>query len=124
MIGCMCISVFPYYNNKTHTNGFKKRPVLVIGQADGGDYVCLPVSRITQSEHIDKIYDIEINPTTVPLANLKQRSYIRTHKQSVVHKAALVKPVVDFKIEYANVFQEVLDKVELFQTTMLTVARR
>ncbi len=124
MIGCMCISVFPYYDNKTHTNSFKKRPVLVIGQADGGDYVCLPVSRVTRSEHIDRIYDIEINPATVPLANLKQRSYIRTHKQSVVHKATLVKAVVDFKTEYAGIFQEVLDKVELFQVTMLTAARR
>lgn len=90
----------------------------------GGDYVCLPVSRVTRSEHIDRIYDIGINPATVPLANLKQRSYIRTHKQSAVHKATLVKAVVDFKTEYAGIFQEVLDKVELFQATMLTAARR
>lgn len=124
MIGCICISVFPYYDIKTHANGFKKRPVLVIGQADGGDYVCLPISRVTRSEHIDATYDVAISPNTVPLANLTQTSYIRTHKQTVVNSAALVKTVVNFKVEYAKIFQEAISKVELFQTIMLKQARK
>lgn len=124
MIGCMCISIFPYYDIKSHANGFKKRPVLVIGQADSGDYVCLPVSRVTRSEHIDAVYDVAISPNTVPLANLTQTSYIRTHKQTVVNNAALVKTVVDFKAEYAEIFQKVISKVELFQTTMLKQAKK
>lgn len=123
MIGCMCISVFPYYDIKRHANGFKKRPVLVIGQADSSDYVCLPISRVTRSEHIDAVYDVTVSPNDVPFANLKQTSYIRTHKQTVVNNAALVKTVVDFKAEYAGIFQQVISKVELFQTTMLKQAK-
>lgn len=122
MIGCMCISVFPYYDIKTHSNGFKKRPVLVIGQADSSDYVCLPISRVTRSEHIDAIYDVAISPNAVPLANLTQTSYIRTHKQTVVNNAALVKSVVNFREEYTEIFRDVISKVELFQTTMLKQA--
>lgn len=124
MIGCMCISIFPYYDIKSHANGFKKRPVLVIGQADSGDYVCLPISRVTRSEHIDAVYDVAVSPDVVPLANLSQISYIRTHKQTVINKAALAKVVVDFKTEYAGIFQEVISKVETFQAIMIKQARK
>ena len=124
MIGCMCISIFPYYDIKSHANGFKKRPVLVIGQADSGDYVCLPISRVTRSEHIDAVYDVAISPNAVPLANLTQKSYIRTHKQTVVNNAALVKTVVNFKAEYAEIFKTIISKVKLFQMTMLKQAER
>ena len=123
MIGCMCISVFPYYDIKTHKNGFKRRPVLVIGKADAGDFVCLPISRVTRSEHIDKVYDIAITPNSVPMANLTQVSYIRTHKQTVINSASLVKTVVNFKVEYADIFCEVISKVDLFQSAMLKQAR-
>lgn len=55
----------------------------------------------------------------VPLMNLSQDSYIRTHKQSVVHFAELVCEIVDFKSEYLEVYLKVMAKVEEFQKKLI-----
>lgn len=115
MIGKAYISTFQFYNNHTHKMEFKNRPILIVGQADSTDYVVLPISRVTNYANLDHNYDIPIDPAVVPLMNLKQRSYIRTHKQSVIHLGELTKEIVDFKKEYPDIYINVIAKMEEFQ---------
>ena len=79
---------------------FKKRPVLIIGQADTKDYVVLPISRVTNQNHIDSYYDVKLEPADFPLMNLTQKSFVRTHKQMIINLGELVKEIVDFRVEY------------------------
>lgn len=58
MIGWYCIATFPYYDNQNNRNAFKRRPMLVIGQADTSDFVTLPISKVSYRENIDIEYDI------------------------------------------------------------------
>lgn len=43
--------------------------------------------------------------------NLTQRSYIRTHKQSVVHLGELTREIVDFRSEYEDMYLDVISKI-------------
>ena len=122
MVGKAYVSVFPFYDNKASKMSFKRRPVLVVGKADSGDYVILPISRITNQSNLDSYYDVPIEPTDVPLLNLVQTSYIRTHKQSVVHEGELAKEIVDFKNEYEEIYLDVLCKMEKFQRELIANA--
>ncbi len=119
MIGYAYISSFPYYDMQSRQTRFKNRPVLVIGQADSKDYVVLPISRVSIRAHLDPRYDVEVNPGDVPLMNLHSTSYIRTHKQTVLYAASLVRPIVDFRTEYPDAYVDVIAKVEEFQKNML-----
>lgn len=119
MIGYAYVSSFPYYDKYMQQTRFKNRPVLVIGRADDKDYVILPISRVTSRIHLDEYYDVEIDPPRVPLMNLHSTSYIRTHKQSVLHVASLVQSIVDFRTAYEDVYLDVIAKVEEFQKNMI-----
>lgn len=119
MIGKAYISLLPYYDRTSHQMRFKKRPILIIGQSDASDFVILPISRVTNAANIDLEYDIKITPETVPLMNLKQTSYIRTHKQLVIHFGEITKEIVDFKKEYPDIYLEVLAKMEQFQNSII-----
>ena len=50
MIGMFCVATFPYYDTSTGRNKFKKRPMIILGQADSSDYVTLPVSKVSIKE--------------------------------------------------------------------------
>ena len=119
MIGYAYVSSFPYYDMQTRQMRFKNRPVLVIGRADSKDYVVLPISRVTNRAHLDAHCDVEVKPGDVPLMNLHSTSYIRTHKQTVLYAASLIRPIVDFRTEYPDVYIDVIAKVEEFQKNML-----
>ncbi len=56
---------------------------------------------------------------TVPLMNLTQRSYIRSHKQSVVHLGELTREIVDFRKEYEDIYLDVISKMEEFQKNLI-----
>ena len=122
MIGKAYVSVFKFYNNKTNKLDFKCRPVLIVGKADSSDYIILPISRVTNQSNLDIYYDVPIEPEDVPLMNLSQKSYIRTHKQSVVHAGELTKEIVDFKSEYEDIYLNVLCKMEEFQKELISNA--
>lgn len=122
MIGYVYVSSFPYYDVQAKQTRFKNRPVLVIGQADVKDYIVLPISRVTNCVHLDPLYDVEVRPNNVPLMNLHTTSYIRTHKQSVLHVASLVRPVVDVRTEYPEVYLDVIAKMEAFQKNIIDKA--
>lgn len=122
-IGDTYISVFKFYDAKKGKMGFKKRPVLVIGKADDTDYVVLPISRVTKRENLDLIYDIEVEKEKFPLMNLKENSYIRTHKQAVLNKGDLIHKVVNIKSEYSSLYHLVIKNVEDFQVELIKKAK-
>ena len=71
MIGWYCIATFPYYDNQNNRNAFKRRPMLVIGQADTSDFVTLPISKVSYRENIDIEYDIAIQIADYPRMQLR-----------------------------------------------------
>lgn len=119
MIGKAYWAIFKYYDNSAHRMAFKKRPVLIIGQADESDYVVLPISRVTRRENIDQRYDFEIQVTAYPMLSLKTTSYIRTHKQSVANIGELADQIADFKNVYPDAYVEVIALVEEFQKKLI-----
>lgn len=54
--------------------------------------------------------------------NLSQRSYVRTHKQSVVHENELTKEIVNFRTEYPDKYLDIISKVEEFQKQLVSNA--
>lgn len=123
MIGKACVSAFKYYNARAQKMSFKKRPVLIIGQADDTDFVVLPISTVSKKEFLDAVYDVRISPTNFQAMNLKQDSYIRTHKQTVISRTEISYGIADFKKLYPDKFSEILDKVKDFQEKMIRTSR-
>ncbi len=120
--GSVCISVTPFYDTAKRKNGFKKRPVLVLGAADSGDFNVLPISRVTNSRNLDSSYDIQVDPLIYPNLKLTAKSYVRTHKQTIVNKASL-NEISNMKSEYPDLYTEILDKLEEYNTNLITDAR-
>ena len=114
MIGKIYSTVFPYYDSKTQKNSFKKRPVLIIGGPRNNDYTVLPISTVAKKANLDSEYDLEINPANYPLLHLDKLSYVRVHKQTTVHKVSLTSLIGDMKTEYADLYLNVLEKLEEF----------
>ena len=117
MIGMAYKSRVPYYDRVSRTQKFKSRPCLVIGQADSGDYVILPISTISDQSKIDLTYDIPLDQATFTFLN--KDSYLRTHKQTVVNIASLKDQLADFKASYEGTYLEALEKVERFQKQLI-----
>lgn len=122
MIGEAYWAIFKYYDSAAHKMAFKKRPVLIIGQADEGDYVVLPISRVTRREHVDQNYDFEMQVADYPKLSLRTTSYIRTHKQSIANIGELADRIADFKNEYPEAYIEVVALVEEFQKKLVNDA--
>lgn len=120
--GCICISLTPFFNTTTNRNEFKKRPVLVLGSADSGDFNVLPISRVTNSRHLDSYYDIPVDPSLYPNLNLTALSYVRTHKQTVLNKSSL-NAISNMKVEYPELYTQILDKLEEYNRSLLDSAR-
>lgn len=119
MIGKAYVSTFPFYDSRTRKMSFKSRPVLIVGKADSDDYIVLPISRVTNTANLDSNYDLMLDPIKVPMMNLKQCSYVRTHKQSVIHAKELTKEIVDFKNVYEDIYLEIISKMEEFQKALV-----
>lgn len=122
MIGKAYVSVFKYYDLKTSKMAFKKRLVLVIGEADQSDYVVLPISRVTRKENLHSYYDFEVKKEEYGLLNLTQTSYVRTHKQTVIHEGELVKEIIDMKQSYPDAYREIIRRVGEFQRELIEKA--
>lgn len=122
MTGKACVSIFPFYDNKKRKMAFKNRPILVVGQADSKDYVVLPISRVTNSQNIDPYFDVPLNPTDVPHMNLKQCSYVRTHKQTIINAAQIKQTIVNFQEEYTDIYFDIIAKMEEFQKSTINNA--
>lgn len=120
MIGKAYKSIVPYYDRADRTQKFKSRPCLIIGQADSGDYVILPISSISDKSKVDAIYDIPLKKSVFTFLN--KDSYLRTHKQTVVNISSLKDQLSDFKMSYEETYVEALSKVEEFQKKLISNA--
>lgn len=122
MIGKAYWATFKYYDISRNKMAFKKRPVLIIGQADARDYVVLPISRVTKKENLDSHYDFEMQVVDYPSLSLKATSYIRTHKQAIANEGEFADCIADFKEEYSDAYLSVLALVEEFQKELISKA--
>lgn len=123
MIGSLCIIVSPYYDRKNNRNSYKKRPALVISGPRNNDYTILPVSSVSKKENLDEVYDIKVDPEKYPLLGLNKVSYIRTHKQTVVHRSSIVEKISSIKEEYNDLYQIIISswmdfENEVFENSM------
>lgn len=115
-------ATFKYFDSRSHEMAFKKRPVLVIGEADKKDWVVLPISRVTRKEFLDSHYDFEIDVSDYPKLSLKEKSYVRTHKQAVLNEGELSSCIVDFRNEYQEAYIEIIALMEEFQKNLVDKA--
>lgn len=122
MIGKAYWATFKYFDSKAHKMAFKKRPVLVIGEADRKDRIVLPISRVTRKEHLDPDYDFELDILKYPKLLLKETSYVRTHKQTVLNEGEISNCIMDFKKEYEAAYIEIMALVEEFQKNLINKA--
>ena len=119
MIGKIYSTTTPFYNRVTRQNEFKNRPVLVISGPRNNDYTVLPISTITKRENLDVDYDILLTPDKYPMLNLKKECYVRTHKQTVFHRANFTKEIGNMKTNYSELYIDILEKVEEFNKKIM-----
>ena len=117
MIGKVYISTFPFFDRKTQTNSFKSRPCLIIGKADEGDFVVLPISSINDKSKVDPVYDIPLKNSAIKF--LDKDCYLRTHKQTTINLSHLRYSIGDLKADYNETYLEALSLVEEFQKKLL-----
>lgn len=122
IIGEIRKTITPFYDKIQGQMSTKSRPALIIAQADTDDFVVLPVSRITKQNNRDATYDIEINPVEYPLLNLNAVSYIRTHKQTVIHRAEIGDLIGELKLNYNDLFLQILELRERFSNEITNQA--
>lgn len=113
-IGEIRKTITPYYDLQHGMMRTKSRPALIIAKADSDDYVVLPISRITRQENRNEMYDIKVDPSSYPLLHLNAVSYIRTHKQTVIHQAEIGDLIGEIKSNYADLYLLVLERREQF----------
>ena len=122
MIGKVYTALFQFYDNKQRKMRFKERPVLIIGDAHNDDYVVLPISTVSNPHNIDGHYDIMLVPQEVSLMKLRATSYIRTHRQTTIHRGQLHKEIVDLRREYKQLYCTIISRVEEFQVNIIASA--
>lgn len=114
MIGEVWTALTPYYDVASGKKKFKGRPVLVIAKADDQDYVVLPISKISRQENIDPVYDVKVDPAQYPVLGFPHVSYVRTHKQTIVHVEEIGNKKSNFRGSYEDLYLEILAKREQF----------
>ena len=110
MIGEIRKVLTPFYDMRTHRQSVKSRPGLIIAQADSDDYVILPVSRVSDQRRIDPVYDLRVDPAVYPALRLNAVSYIRTHKQTIVHRGEISDLISDMRSSCEELYIEALTK--------------
>ena len=121
MIGKVYKSIVPYYDRSARKQSFKSRPCLIIGQADVGDYVVLPISTIPNRINVNPTYDIEIDPAKFSKINLTRISYIRTHRMVSIPIQQIDSSIIigDLKSDYEELFLRIVEKVEQFHNEIM-----
>lgn len=114
MIGEIRKILVPYYDRTTRRQKFKSRPGLIIAAADEGDYVVLPISKVSDPRRIDPDYDVKIDPALYEGLNLACVSYVRAHKQTTVHYKEIGDKISDMRGIYEELYIDILEKREIF----------
>ena len=53
---------------------------------------------------------------------MKERSFVRTHKQSIVNAGELTREIVDFRKEYPEIYRTIIARMEEFQKNLVVNA--
>lgn len=114
MIGEIRKALTPFYDKATHKMSIKSRPALIIAAADSDDYIVLPISKISDSRRIHPEYDIKLDSPTYTELNLKCVSYVRTHKQTIMHSANIGDKIADLKSSHPDLYIDIVAKNEKF----------
>lgn len=123
MVGWICSSTTPYYDVKIGHNAFKQRPVLIIGGLISNDYTALPISTVTKRENLHFIYDIKVEPILYPRLKLNKDSFIRVHKQTIIHQAAISYKISNLKTEYPDLYLLVLERLSEYNANLVNKAK-
>ena len=121
MIGKIVRCLTQYYDVRSQRILIKSRPALVLKSPENDDYVVLPISTIPNRVNVNPIYDIEIDPLKFPKINLTRLSYIRTHRMVSIPIQQIDSSVIigDLRLDYEEVFLEIMEKVEQFHNEMM-----
>ncbi len=110
-IGSIYWISIPYYDRINHQDSFKYRPALVLHQSDADEYNILPVSRCQNVNYINPNYDIPID--------LRDKSYIRVHKQTTAHITKIGNKVCDVKNDFPEVYSVVESRYEEYNNEII-----
>jgi hypothetical protein len=121
MIGKIVKCLTQYYDMRLQRNSIKSRPALVLKSPVNDDYVVLPISSISNRANVNPIYDIEIDPVKFPKINLTRLSYVRTHRIVSIPRQQIDTSVIigDLKLDYEELFLEIVEKVEQFHNEIM-----
>lgn len=119
-VGDICISVFEYYDELNNKMSYKARPVLVIGKPDSDDYTILPISTVSKRKYVNKKYDIFIDSILHEELGLNKDCYIRTNKQSYVHRKLITKIVSSLKTHDPAMFYDALMRTRSYNTRIIS----
>lgn len=109
---------FPYYDSRSRSMRFKKRPALVLRRENdsiNADLTVLPVSSVTHRENLSVDYDVEVRKELFSDLNLNRDvSFIRVHKPYTVNSSECVEVICEDIRIYEDLTKSILDKFEDF----------
>lgn len=125
LINKIVYTSFPFFDIHSKKKKYKSRPVLIIG-AEKNKFECdltmLPISTVSNKEHLDSNFDINIGLIECPnLTSITQdECYVRTHKQSTVHSKDIItsKKYDDLQLKYSEKIVEIKEKLQEFNSTL------
>lgn len=109
---------FPFFDSIKGNMSYGNRPVLVIGIADTGDCNVLPLSRVKNKANIDKDYDVKLEPVNYPKLKLKDISFIRVHKQNLIHSDNFDFYVGDMANDYPDKYRDIMTKLKNYNDNL------
>ncbi|MCT3168961.1 hypothetical protein U9I39_03980 [Lacticaseibacillus rhamnosus] len=118
-IGELRLSRLPYYDKLLGQEGFKSRPIVIIGAENEygpTDFSVLPVSKISRKKNIDEFFDVKVTQIAYPFLDLDEPvSYIRTHKFYTVNSTDVsADPICLIQSQYPNLYREIRDKFHTY----------
>ena len=113
---------FPFFDKDKGKMSYGNRPVLVIGIADTGDCNILPLSRVNEKENVNEDFDIKLNPADFPKLKLKYESYVRVHKQNVIHSGNFDLYVGDMANDYPEKYHDIMTALKDYNHKMISAA--
>ena len=122
MIGKVYLTYVDYYDAKTKTTRKKARPVLVVSGPRNDDYTVLPISTISKRQNLDSDYDILVDAAERTVLSLDKECFIRTHKQTPMHQAQLIKCLGDMRTDLPDLYLDAISRMEQFQAEVLNNA--
>ena len=121
MIGKIVKCLTQYYDARLQRISIKSRPALVLKSPEDDDYVVLPISTIPNRTNVNPVYDIEIDPSKFSRINLTRLSYVRTHRMISIPMQQIDTSIIigDLKLDYEELFLEIVEKVEQFHNEIM-----